>query len=163
MQDVEHNYMHHYMLGEGRDPDLVERNTHHIREGNFPLALKFVDVAIIACMWKWYYYAPNTLKEMEGYEAGATRKHIHASTHTIANISARTTLVSRTRTRTRARARTHTHMRRHMYPSNTHTNKDTAHIVHTRTRTRTRALPHAHRFDTQATWRGEYVTEERQR
>ena len=69
MQDVEHNYMHHYMLGEGRDPDLVERNTHHIREGKFPLALKFVDVAIIACMWKWYYYAPNTLKEMDGYEA----------------------------------------------------------------------------------------------
>ena len=30
--DVEHNYMHHYMLGEGRDPDLLERNAHHIRE-----------------------------------------------------------------------------------------------------------------------------------
>jgi hypothetical protein len=26
--DVEHNFMHHYELGEASDPDLVERNTH---------------------------------------------------------------------------------------------------------------------------------------
>ena len=39
------------------------RTAHHIREGKFPLWLKYIDVAIIACMWKWYYYAPNTLKE----------------------------------------------------------------------------------------------------
>lgn len=61
-------YQQQYWLGEGRDPDLVERNTHHIRNGKFPLFLKFIDVAIIACMWKWYYYAPNTLKEQEGWE-----------------------------------------------------------------------------------------------
>lgn len=67
--DVEHNYMHHYMLGEGRDPDLVERNTHHIREGKWPLWLKMIDVAIIACVWKWYYYATNTLKEQDHYKA----------------------------------------------------------------------------------------------
>jgi len=74
--DVEHNYMHHYMLGEGRDPDLLERNAHHIRNGKHPLWLKFVDVAILACMWKWYYYAPNTLKEQYAYEAELeTNKH----------------------------------------------------------------------------------------
>jgi hypothetical protein len=67
--DVEHNFMHHYRLGEGRDPDLLERNAHHIRTGKFPLWLKFVDVSIIACMWKWYYYAPNTLKEQQAHEA----------------------------------------------------------------------------------------------
>ena len=71
--DVEHNYMHHYMLGEGRDPDLLERNAHHIREGNFPLWLKFVDISIIACMWKWYYYAPNTLKEQLTHEASKSK------------------------------------------------------------------------------------------
>jgi hypothetical protein len=71
--DVEHNYMHHYMLGEGRDPDLLERNAHQIREGNFPLWLKFVDISIIACMWKWYYYAPNTLKEQLAHEASKSK------------------------------------------------------------------------------------------
>merc|ERR1712216_774443 len=77
--DVEHNFMHHYWLGEGRDPDLVERNTHHIRNGKFPLFLKFIDVAIIACMWKWYYYAPNTLKEQEGWERRKLAKGAEAA------------------------------------------------------------------------------------
>jgi len=77
--DVEHNFMHHYMLGEGRDPDLLERNTHHIREGKFPLWLKYIDVAIIACMWKWYYYAPNTLKEQYAYEAELEAKRSRGS------------------------------------------------------------------------------------
>ena len=38
-------------------------------QGKFPLVVKYIDVAIIACMWKWYYYAPNTLKEQHAYEA----------------------------------------------------------------------------------------------
>jgi hypothetical protein len=31
--------------------------------------VKYIDIAIIACMWKWYYYTPNTLKEQHAYEA----------------------------------------------------------------------------------------------
>lgn len=29
--DVEHNFKHHYELGEASDPDLLERNAHSIR------------------------------------------------------------------------------------------------------------------------------------
>ena len=38
-------------------------------QGKFPLVVKYIDIAIIACMWKWYYYAPNTLKEQHAYES----------------------------------------------------------------------------------------------
>jgi len=62
--DVEHNYMHHYELGEGSDPDLLERNSHSIRVSNQPKFLKYFQMFALMVMWKWFYYAPNTLKEM---------------------------------------------------------------------------------------------------
>ena len=34
--DVEHNFMHHYMLGEGRDPDLLERNSEIMQHAQIP-------------------------------------------------------------------------------------------------------------------------------
>ena len=34
--DVEHNFMHHYMLGEGRDPDLLERNSEILYHAQIP-------------------------------------------------------------------------------------------------------------------------------
>jgi fatty acid desaturase len=62
--DVEHNFMHHYELGEASDPDLVERNTHSIRVSKVPLPIKYLEMFALMTMWKWFYYTPNTLKEM---------------------------------------------------------------------------------------------------
>ena len=108
--DVEHNALHHYELGEGSDPDLLERNAHNVRIATrpkvglllptplpcvssrvcasclslwpVPLAcrvvvpklslavalcnqvVKYMEMFALAVMWKWFYYAPNTLKEM---------------------------------------------------------------------------------------------------
>merc|ERR1719285_90649 len=63
--NVEHNNLHHYRLGESGDPDLVERNLELMREIRLPRALKYVGVAFLAAMWKWYYYAPNTYKQLK--------------------------------------------------------------------------------------------------
>jgi len=62
--DVEHNALHHYELGEGSDPDLLERNAHNVRIANRPKFMKYMEMFTLAVMWKWFYYAPNTLKEM---------------------------------------------------------------------------------------------------
>jgi len=62
---VEHNNLHHYRLGESGDPDLVERNLEMMRDIPLPRALKYVAVAALAAMWKWYYYAPNTYKQLK--------------------------------------------------------------------------------------------------
>mmetsp|Transcript_9825 Transcript_9825/g.19102 ORF Transcript_9825/g.19102 Transcript_9825/m.19102 type:complete len:482 (-) Transcript_9825:313-1758(-) len=62
--DVEHNFKHHYELGEASDPDLLERNAHTIRSMNFPLFFKYGQMIALMFMWKWFYYAPNTVKEM---------------------------------------------------------------------------------------------------
>ena len=62
---VEHNNLHHYRLGESGDPDLVERNLEMMRDIPLPRPLKYVAVAFLAAMWKWYYYAPNTYKQLK--------------------------------------------------------------------------------------------------
>jgi len=63
--DVEHNNLHHYKLGEEGDPDLVERNLNSLRVNKtMPMVAKYAQVAGLMAIWKWYYYAPNTLKEM---------------------------------------------------------------------------------------------------
>ncbi|EKX51409.1 hypothetical protein GUITHDRAFT_157186 [Guillardia theta CCMP2712] len=63
--NIEHNNLHHYRLGERDDPDLVERNMHFIRELKVPSALKYMVVGFLMCTWKWFYYAPNTYKELK--------------------------------------------------------------------------------------------------
>jgi len=63
--NVEHNNLHHYRLGESGDPDLVERNLELMRDIQLPRPLKYVGVAFLAAMWKWYYYAPNTYKQLK--------------------------------------------------------------------------------------------------
>jgi len=63
--NVEHNNLHHYRLGESGDPDLVERNLELLRDLKLPLWLKYVGVGGLAAMWKWYYYAPNTYKQLK--------------------------------------------------------------------------------------------------
>lgn len=63
--NVEHNNRHHYNLGELSDPDLVENNLKDFRDIGLPLAVKYALVPIITGMWKWFYYAPNTYKELK--------------------------------------------------------------------------------------------------
>jgi fatty acid desaturase len=36
-----------------------------LREMNAPVVLKYMAVAFFACTWKWFYYAPNTYKELK--------------------------------------------------------------------------------------------------
>ena len=61
--NTEHNKLHHYQLGETGDPDLVERNLEFVRKMSIPRGLKLALVAVLAGVWKWVYYAPNTFKE----------------------------------------------------------------------------------------------------
>jgi len=62
--NVEHNNLHHYHLGEETDPDLVERNMESLREANVPLFVKYMGVFGVMLIWKWWYYSPNTYKEL---------------------------------------------------------------------------------------------------
>jgi len=62
--NIEHNRLHHYRLNEERDPDLVQRNLDWLREMNVPIVAKYAVVAFFLPVWKWFYYAPNTYKEL---------------------------------------------------------------------------------------------------
>jgi len=62
--NVEHNRLHHYHLSEPLDPDLVERNLDFLRKMNVPLVAKYAVAAAVMPVWKWFYYAPNTYKEL---------------------------------------------------------------------------------------------------
>jgi fatty acid desaturase len=66
--NIEHNHRHHYNLGEDSDPDQLEMNMYDLRPGGplggLPNVVKRVLVAIIATLWKWWYYAPNTYKHL---------------------------------------------------------------------------------------------------
>ena len=66
--NVEHNRLHHYHLGEPGDPDLVERNLTFLREMRVPTVSKYAIVAALVPIWKWFYYAPNTFKELQMIE-----------------------------------------------------------------------------------------------
>lgn len=63
--DHEHNVLHHYRLGEDADPDLVERNLQWLRDSSLPNVLKVAIVAVLASGWRFLYYAPNTLAELQ--------------------------------------------------------------------------------------------------
>jgi fatty acid desaturase len=63
--NVEHNNRHHYNLSEIHDPDLVEANLVELRAADSPLLLKYLVVLINVVTWKWFYYAPNTYKELK--------------------------------------------------------------------------------------------------
>jgi len=65
----EHNRAHHLTLGEERDPDQVEHNLTWLRNSKLPLWLRYVVVALFACVWKPIYYAQSTLIEMRIQEA----------------------------------------------------------------------------------------------
>ena len=79
--------LHHYHLGEAKDPDLVERNLEFLRDMEVPMAAKYAVVAFFMPVWKWFYYAPNTYKELkvaewkrEGKELPNEMDPTHATT-----------------------------------------------------------------------------------
>lgn len=63
--NVEHNNRHHYNLSEVTDPDLVENNAQDIRALPLPSFLKYPLLVPVMLSWKWFYYAPNTYKELK--------------------------------------------------------------------------------------------------
>jgi len=63
--NVEHNRLHHYRLNENSDPDLVQQNLDWLRDMDAPLLYKYATVAFFMPIWKWFYYAPNTFKELQ--------------------------------------------------------------------------------------------------
>ena len=63
--NVEHNNRHHYSLSEIEDPDLVENNLTGLRLLPIPRVIKLMIMPIMASIWKWFYYAPNTYKELK--------------------------------------------------------------------------------------------------
>ena len=63
--NIEHNRLHHYRLNEAKDPDLVQRNTEFLHDKGVPMAARYGVVAFFLPVWKWYYYAPNTYKELK--------------------------------------------------------------------------------------------------
>jgi hypothetical protein len=58
--NVEHNRLHHYHLGEDKDPDLVQRNLEFLRDSQEPMYQKYATVLALMPIWKWAYYAPNS-------------------------------------------------------------------------------------------------------
>jgi fatty acid desaturase len=67
----EHDLMHHVRLGEDRDPDVVEDNFAHVRDGDWPLPLRYLYAAVSGLTWKFAYYAPTTLMELQAARAHA--------------------------------------------------------------------------------------------
>jgi fatty acid desaturase len=61
----EHNVLHHSYTGEEQDPDLLERNAEKsLRDPRRPLALRAVQLALLALTWRASYYAPETLRAL---------------------------------------------------------------------------------------------------
>lgn len=63
--NIEHNRLHHYRLNEAKDPDLVQRNMEFLHGKDVPMAARYGAVAFFLPVWKWFYYAPNTYKELK--------------------------------------------------------------------------------------------------
>ena len=63
--NIEHNNLHHYCLSELDDPDLVENNLKALRDLPVPTFLKWLALPLVVTTWKWFYYAPNTYKELK--------------------------------------------------------------------------------------------------
>lgn len=61
----EHNVLHHSHTGEEADPDLLERNAEgSLRDPSRPLALRYLQLALLAITWRASYYAPETLASL---------------------------------------------------------------------------------------------------
>ncbi len=63
--EFEHNYLHHYHVGEMGDPDFPQKNVHTIRTAKIPKWMKYIYAFILMATWRFVYYAPNTLFYLE--------------------------------------------------------------------------------------------------
>ncbi|RLL54050.1 fatty acid desaturase [Mariprofundus sp. EBB-1] len=60
----EHDILHHYNLGEKRDPDHLQHNMAWLRQSNIPMAVRFLIIILFTAIWKIAYYTPRTHKEL---------------------------------------------------------------------------------------------------
>ncbi|TQF17035.1 fatty acid desaturase [Myxococcus llanfairpwllgwyngyllgogerychwyrndrobwllllantysiliogogogochensis] len=61
----EHNVLHHSHTGEDADPDLLERNAEGtLRNPSRLLALRYIQLTLLALTWRASYYAPETLSAL---------------------------------------------------------------------------------------------------
>ncbi len=79
----EHDVVHHFRLGEDRDPDQLEVNFRWLRSSRVPVPLRYVAAFGVAATWKWTYYAPTTL--MEAQSARAERDGAEPIARTVVN------------------------------------------------------------------------------
>jgi len=52
-------------LNELQDPDLIQRNMEGSCTWDGPMWMKYAMVGFFLPLWKWFYYAPNTYKELQ--------------------------------------------------------------------------------------------------
>jgi hypothetical protein len=52
-------------LSEIEDPDLVENNLVDMRNLPVPVFIKWLALPLLVTTWKWFYYAPNTYKDLK--------------------------------------------------------------------------------------------------
>lgn len=91
--NVEHNTRHHYNLSEISDPDLVEENLSFLRDLQIPVFLKYMIVTFFAFTWKWFYYAPNTYKELKLAKMRKNGEKIPASVNPAAQVTFKSSLM----------------------------------------------------------------------
>ncbi len=65
----EHDVLHHYNLGEARDPDHLQHNCERLRQSKIPMWLRYIIIGVFAPFWKILYYTPRTHKELRLYHA----------------------------------------------------------------------------------------------
>ena len=66
--DKEHNDLHHYNLGEKADPDQVEYNMEAFLSIKMPMWARYIALGVMASTWKFMYYAPSTLLELQRFK-----------------------------------------------------------------------------------------------
>jgi fatty acid desaturase len=74
----EHNVLHHSHTGEDRDPDLIERNAEKLRESELPMAARYAAMGFLGVTWRFFYYAPNTLKAWLGRRQDTREREVHS-------------------------------------------------------------------------------------
>lgn len=72
----EHNVLHHYKLGETLDPDQPEEVLDFLRKSELPRPLQLIFLFIVACTWKFFYYAPNTAAALYAHEERTSGKEV---------------------------------------------------------------------------------------
>jgi hypothetical protein len=78
---VEHGRSHHFSLNEKKDPDLVQRNVEFLRDATMPLPVKYAVVAFFMVVWKSFYYASNSYKELKVSEWNKEGKKLPKDFH----------------------------------------------------------------------------------